>query len=104
MRGFCCTCLEIICCFFLPPLVVAYERGCGWEFILNCLLFLCGLVPGRINALTFVGMLHGLYVVLCEPEETQYVIHQQIYMPAPANDHAINIPNTPPPDYSEKIV
>ncbi|KAK5575767.1 hypothetical protein RB653_006901 [Dictyostelium firmibasis] len=44
------TILLLILAFFLSPLAVLIERGCGSSFVINVLLFILGVVPGIIHA------------------------------------------------------
>ncbi|KAH7914992.1 hypothetical protein BJ138DRAFT_1142718 [Hygrophoropsis aurantiaca] len=46
---------KIILAFFLPPLGVFLERGCGADFLINILLTILGWVP---------GIIHALYIIL----------------------------------------
>ncbi|KAF1353761.1 hypothetical protein BDV97DRAFT_285830, partial [Delphinella strobiligena] len=38
---------------FFPPLSVALLAGLEWDCMLNCILFLCGVLPSHI---------HGFYI------------------------------------------
>ena len=47
------TCHKICglgCAYFIPPLGVFWQYGCGFEFFLCFLLTLCGYLPGVIYA------------------------------------------------------
>jgi len=47
--------LKIIFAFFIPPLGVFLERGCGADFLINILLTILGWIP---------GIIHALYIIL----------------------------------------
>lgn len=47
--------LRILIAFLVPPVGVAMQLGIGFQFWLNVLLTLCGLIP---------GILHAVYIIL----------------------------------------
>jgi uncharacterized membrane protein YqaE (UPF0057 family) len=47
--------IRIIIAIFLPPVAVFTQVGLGKHFWINCLLTLCGWLPGVIHALYVIG-------------------------------------------------
>ena len=43
-----------VLCFFLPPLAVGLEAGCGSQLLLNCILLLLFWIPAVLHALWVV--------------------------------------------------
>mmetsp|Transcript_93285 Transcript_93285/g.259850 ORF Transcript_93285/g.259850 Transcript_93285/m.259850 type:complete len:87 (+) Transcript_93285:96-356(+) len=47
--------LACICAYFIPPLGVYWDLGCGWEVLACIVLTLIGYVPGVIFAVCMIG-------------------------------------------------
>mmetsp|Transcript_63447 Transcript_63447/g.200435 ORF Transcript_63447/g.200435 Transcript_63447/m.200435 type:complete len:87 (+) Transcript_63447:121-381(+) len=47
--------LACICAYFIPPLGVFWDLGCGWEVIVCTILTFCGYVPGVVFAVCMIG-------------------------------------------------
>mmetsp|Transcript_29632 Transcript_29632/g.67158 ORF Transcript_29632/g.67158 Transcript_29632/m.67158 type:complete len:89 (-) Transcript_29632:81-347(-) len=47
--------IACICSYFIPPLGVWFDLGCGWEVILCTILTLCGYFPGLVFAICMIG-------------------------------------------------
>jgi len=52
--GQCSTWVLIVLAFFLPPLAVALDVGCGWEFWVSLLLTFLAWIPGVIFSLLII--------------------------------------------------
>jgi len=48
-------CVACICAYFIPPLGVYWDLGCGWEVIVCTILTLLGWIPGVIFAVVMIG-------------------------------------------------
>merc|ERR1712187_248589 len=48
-------CIACLCAYFIPPLGVYWDLGCGWEVIVCALLTLCGWLPGVLFAVCMIG-------------------------------------------------
>jgi uncharacterized membrane protein YqaE (UPF0057 family) len=60
--GMCITILECVLAFFLPPLVVFMERGCGKDLLINIIFTILLWLPGFI---------HALYIIFKDAPEQQ---------------------------------
>mmetsp|Transcript_159113 Transcript_159113/g.386451 ORF Transcript_159113/g.386451 Transcript_159113/m.386451 type:complete len:87 (-) Transcript_159113:146-406(-) len=47
--------LACICAYFIPPLGVYWDLGCGWEVCVCAILTLIGYFPGVIFAVVMIG-------------------------------------------------
>ncbi|EAL72681.1 hypothetical protein DDB_G0270662 [Dictyostelium discoideum AX4] len=58
------TILLLILAFIFSPLSVFFVRGCGKSLVINCLLFIIGVIPGIIHAIWFVSFLFPTLITL----------------------------------------
>ena len=52
----------ILLAFFLPPLAVFLNRGCGEDFCINMLLTLLGWIP---------GVIHAMYIIVTDRDKDE---------------------------------
>jgi uncharacterized membrane protein YqaE (UPF0057 family) len=55
---------RILIAFLIPPAGVAMQLGFGFQFWLNVLLTLCGLIP---------GILHAVYIILTRAPDVKRI-------------------------------
>ncbi|KAJ1920974.1 hypothetical protein H4219_001027 [Mycoemilia scoparia] len=55
----------IILSFIFPPLSALFKRGCGSDFVINCLLTILGYVP---------GLIHAWYLICKYPKEEYQIL------------------------------
>mmetsp|Transcript_12880 Transcript_12880/g.34244 ORF Transcript_12880/g.34244 Transcript_12880/m.34244 type:complete len:83 (+) Transcript_12880:160-408(+) len=49
---------DLLCAYILPPVGVCMKFGCGLQFLICCVLTLCGYVPGLVYACFVIGFQH----------------------------------------------
>ncbi|EMI15391.1 protein belonging to Uncharacterized protein family UPF0057 [Rhodopirellula maiorica SM1] len=59
--------IRLLIAFLLPPAAVYMQFGINKHFWINCLLTLCGIVP---------GILHAVYIMAARPPGLARLHHQ----------------------------
>jgi uncharacterized membrane protein YqaE (UPF0057 family) len=72
---FCEDVCETICAVIIPPLGVFFDRGCGFDLLLNIILTILGYIPGKIvsaGILELILTLHPLWCMICRSDSCHY--------------------------------